>query len=116
MRTQSLAITAAVALTLGVASSGHAGAKAQKYTGCLAQGDSAKEFKLTNVNGGSDEYELVGGKGLKGHLGHKVEITGKPASAKTAAKAEGEKAESDAESTHQHLRVVSMKHVAETCP
>lgn len=116
MRTLSLSITAAVALVLAVTSNGYAGGKDEKYTGCLAQGDSAKEFKLTNVNGGTDEYELVGGKGLEGHVGHKVEITGKPVAAKSAAKAEGEKAESDAESTHQHLRVVSMKHVAETCP
>ena len=76
------------------------------YTGCLAAGDSDKEFKLTHVNGGEEEYELVGGKDLKNHIGHKVEVNGKLMPAK------GEKTEP----AHQHLRVASMKHVDATCP
>jgi hypothetical protein len=76
------------------------------YTGCLAAGDSDKEFKLTHVNGGAEEYELDGGKDLKNHIGHKVEIKGKLMAAK------GEKTEP----AHEHLSVASMKHVAATCP
>jgi hypothetical protein len=85
------------------------------YTGCLAAGDESGEYKLTNVNGGSDEYELIGGKGLKDHVGHKVEIKGSPVSAAAAKHAEkSEKGENEA--GHKHLRVASMKHVAATCP
>lgn len=76
------------------------------YTGCLAAGDSEKEFKLTHVNGGEDEYELVGGKDLKNHIGHKVEVKGELMPAK------GEKAEP----AHEQLHVSSMKHVDATCP
>jgi hypothetical protein len=103
MRVPFLTLCAGAVLILGMAST--AQAKSKSYTGCLAAGDSPKEFKLTNVDGGTDEYELVGGKGLKDHVGHKVEIKGKLA----AAKEKGEAA-------HQHLRVSSMKHIAETCP
>jgi hypothetical protein len=85
------------------------------YTGCLAASDEAGEFKLTHVNGGSDEYELLGGKDLKGHVGHKVEVKGSLVSAEEAKKAEkAEKGES--EGGHPHLRVTSMKHIAATCP
>lgn len=102
------------AAALLVATGAWAGKSASKFTGCLQQGDKANEFKLTNVNGGSEEYELLGGKGLKEHVGHKVEITGKKAPAKQAAKSEKEGMASEA--GHEHLRVGSMKHIAATCP
>jgi hypothetical protein len=82
------------------------GKSATKFTGCLVQGEKAGEFKLTHVNGGTEEYDLVGGEGLKEHLGHKVEIT--------AAKMEKEGAAEKA--SHEQLKVESMKHVAATCP
>jgi len=104
MRVPFLTLFAGAALLVGIAST--ADAKSKSYTGCLAQGDEPKEFKLTNVDGGSDEYELVGGKGLKAHVGHKVEVKG------TLAPAKGEKSEA----AHEHLRVTSMKHIAATCP
>ena len=93
MRSKLLAIVigAVIILAAGAWSGAHAaGAQgsAGKYTGCLAKGDGSNEFKLTNVDGGSGEYELVGGKDLKDHVGHKVEVTGKTLSAKHAAKAE----------------------------
>jgi hypothetical protein len=102
-----------MAAVLVVGSGALAHAKSKSYTGCLAAGDEAGEFKLTNVNGGSDEYELVGGKGLKDHVGHKVEIQGTKVATKAAHGAKGEKA---GEAQHQHLRVKSMRHVAATCP
>jgi hypothetical protein len=92
------------------------GGESVAYTGCLAAGDEAGEFKLTHVNGGSDEYELVGGKDLKGHVGHKVEVEGSLVSAKGAEHAEGEEEKGENEAAHQHLRVSSMKHIAATCP
>jgi hypothetical protein len=76
------------------------------YTGCLAAGDSEKEFKLTHVNGGEKEYELDGGKDLKNHVGHKVEVHGKLMPAK----------DEKAESAHEHLEVASMKHIDAKCP
>ena len=85
------------------------------YTGCLAAGDEAGEFKLTHVNGGSDEYELLGGKDLKDHVGHKVEVKGSLVSAEAAEHAEEEET-GESEAGHQHLRVSSMKHIAATCP
>jgi len=103
MRVRFLTVVAGAALVFAMAST--AQAKSKTYTGCLAAGDSPKAFKLTNVDGGTDEYELVGGKGLKDHVGHKVEVKGRLA----AAKEKGEAA-------HKHLRISSMKHVAATCP
>ena len=112
-----IVIGAAIIVAAGAWTGAHAaGAKgsAGKYTGCLAKGDGSNEFKLTNVDGGSGEYELIGGKDLKDHVGHKIEVTGKTLSAKHAAKAE--KSEAKEESSHQHLRVSSMRHIAATCP
>jgi ABC-type sugar transport system substrate-binding protein len=109
-------LSAVVAAALVIAFGAVAHAKSAKYTGCLAKGDEANEFKLTNVDGGSDEYELVGGgKDMKNHVGHKIEVTGVKMSSKSAEKAEhAEKGES--ESSHKHLRVKAMRHIAETCP
>jgi len=114
MRTMAVAIGLAAVLVLGVGALAHAKGKTGKsYTGCLAAGDATGEFKLTNVNGGSEEYELVGGKDLKDHVGHKVEIKGAKVAAKAAHAAKAEKA---GEAEHQHLRVTSMHHIAATCP
>ena len=127
MNNTMLAIGAAVGLMLATAawaadtaqaSSGKK-SSAGTYTGCLAKGDGPNEFKLTNVNGGSAEYELIGGKDLKDHVGHKVEVKGKEVGAKQAAKAEaasGSAEKGESEATHEHIRVSSMKHIAATCP
>jgi len=106
MRSAFLTTCAATALALGLVVPVYAAGKPATHTGCLAQGDEPKEFKLTNVDGGTEEYELVGGKDLKAHIGHKIEVKGKLAPAK------GEKSEA----AHEHLRVTSMKHLAATCP
>jgi hypothetical protein len=92
------------------------GGESVAYTGCLAAGDEAGEFKLTHVNGGADEYELLGGKDLKGHVGHKVEIKGSLVPAQAAEHAEEGEEEGENEAAHRHLRVSSMKHIAATCP
>ena len=113
-----IVIGTAIILGAGVWAGAHAAEKASagKHTGCLAKGDAPNEFKLTNVDGGSTEYELIGGKDLKDHVGHKVEVTGEALSAKLAAKAEKGEAKEAGESSHQHLRVSSMRHIAATCP
>ena len=63
MKNTMLAIGATVGLMLacgawavetGGASMGQK-SSAGTYTGCLAKGDGPNEFKLTNVNGGSEE-------------------------------------------------------------
>lgn len=119
-----LAAAAGLALATGAwaadtgASTGEK-ASSGTYTGCLAKGDGPNEFKLTNVNGGTEEYELIGGKDLKDHVGHKVEVEGKLVSAKRAAKLEkasGTAGTSESEAGHEHLGVSSMKHIAATCP
>ncbi len=106
MRHAFLTTCAATALAFGLVLPAYAAGKSATHTGCLAQGDEPKEFKLTNVDGGTGEYELVGGKNLKDHVGHKIQVKGKLAPAK------GEKSEA----AHEHLRVTSMKHLAATCP
>jgi hypothetical protein len=110
-----IALAAAALLVGGMSTFAHAKGEASgSYTGCLAKGDEAGTFKLTNVGDAKAEYELVGGgKDLAAHVGHKVEVTGTLVSAKEA-HAEGGKAASDV--GHEHLRVTSMKHVAATCP
>ena len=128
MNKATLAIAAAVGLMLATAAWGadtptastvHKKSSAGTYTGCLAKGDGPNEFKLTNVNGGSEEYELIGGKDLKDHVGHKVEVKGKEVAAKQAAKAEkasGAAEKGESEVGHEHIRVSSMRHIAATCP
>jgi hypothetical protein len=128
MNDTTLAIAAALGLTLATAawaadtvaaSTTHKKSSAGTYTGCLAKGDGPNEFMLTNVNGGSEEYELIGGKDLKDHIGHKVEVKGKEISAAQAEKAEkatGATEAGEEGAKHEHLRVSSMRHIAETCP
>jgi hypothetical protein len=120
-----IAATAGLMFATGAWAAGTAGTSTgQKssvgtYTGCLAKGDGPNEFKLTNVNGGSEEYELIGGKDLKDHVGHKVEVKGKEVAAKQAAKAEkasGAAEKGESEVGHEHIRVSSMRHIAATCP
>ncbi len=57
----------------------------------------------------------VRGKGvdLNAHLGHKVEITGEEAS--EADEKGGAKKEAK-ESSHKHVKVSSLRHIAATCP
>jgi hypothetical protein len=117
MRITLVAIALAATVVALVGASGPAQADAGKtasYTGCLAKGDEAGTFELTNVGEAKDEYELVGGgKDLEAHVGHKVEVKGSLISDKEAAAA-GHKTEG--ETAHKHLRVTSMSHIAASCP
>jgi hypothetical protein len=91
-------------------------AAAMTVTGCLGKGHEEGEFQLTHATGGDAiRYDLIAGKGvdLRSHLGHKVEITGEKATeAKETAGAAGAKKEPPRE----HLKVMSMKHIAAECP
>ena len=89
-------------------------------TGCLSNGDSAKEFLLTATDGST--WELRSDKvSLSEHVGHTVTATGAVShakmhnmkeDAKDAAKDSGMK-KSDAE--HGHLTVTDVKMVSESC-
>jgi len=93
---------------------------AHSMTGCLQKGEGTT-YTLTNVEGtGPKTVEIVGtasGVNLAPHVGHKIEITGTPVNAKTAARAEGAKgAEKKEERGEHHMRVQSMRMVAARCP
>src|SRR5213595_1074758 len=83
-------------------------------TGCLSQGDEAKEFSIKDDNGKTYGLFATRGVNLKPHLGHKVTVTGTPTKehegqAKHEAKA-GKTEESE------HLQVTNLKMVSTTCP
>lgn len=71
-------------------------------TGCLAKGDEAGTFKLTDVVGGPKLVVIAASTAnLSPHLGHKVEITGVSVPGK--------------DKTHT-MKVTALKHISATCP
>ncbi len=95
-------------------------ASVRDVTGCLAKGDSAKEFMLTGTDGST--WEVRSSKvDLAEHVGHTVTATGVVSNAtahnmkedaKDAAKDSGMKKTND---EHGHLTVTEVKMVRETC-
>jgi hypothetical protein len=95
-------------------------ANVRDVTGCLAKGDSAKEFMLTGNDGST--WEVRSSKvALAEHVGHTVTATGVVSNAtahnmkedaKDAAKDSGMK-KTDAE--HGHLTVTEVKMVSDSC-
>jgi hypothetical protein len=92
----------------------------RSITGCLAQGDSAKEFNLTADDGSTWEVRSSN-VSLAEHVGHKVTVTGVVAHAKAHNMKEdtkdmahdaGMKKEN---SEHGHLKVTDVKMVSESC-
>lgn len=74
-----IVVLAFAACTVGFGARAQAqGAPAEhSMTGCLAQGDQAGTFKLTNLEKGPKEVVIAESTAnLTPHLGHKVEITG----------------------------------------
>ncbi|HTM26581.1 MAG TPA: hypothetical protein VL225_15395 [Vicinamibacterales bacterium] len=121
-------LAAALAVTLSAARTDAASkphqkkaAAAHSMTGCLAKGDEANTYKLTNVAGkGPKTVELIEAPStidLNAHVGHKVTITGTTVSPKAAAKAEGTtgKANVKGEATEHHMKVTGLKMVSESC-
>jgi hypothetical protein len=71
-------------------------------TGCLAKGDDAGTFKLTNLEKGPKEVVIAETTAnLTPHLGHKVEITGVAVPGKDKA---------------HTMKVTAVKMISATCP
>ena len=95
-------------------------ADVRDVTGCLAKGDSAKEFLLTGNDGST--WEVRSSKvDLAEHVGHTVTATGVVSNAamhnmkedaKDVAKDSGMKKD---DSEHGHLKVTAVKMVSESC-
>jgi hypothetical protein len=89
-------------------------------TGCLSQGDSAKEFKLTGEDGST--WEVRSSKAsLAEHVGHKVTVTGVVSNAtahnmkedtKDMAHDTGMKKSNE---EHGHLKATDVQMVSESC-
>jgi hypothetical protein len=93
----------------------------RSITGCLSQGDSAKEFLLTASDGSTWELRNSSAVSLTPHVGHEVKVTGAVSNAKAhnmkedaqdAAKDSGMK-KSNAE--HGHLRPTDVQMISDTC-
>jgi hypothetical protein len=111
--------------------------KTVTLTGCLAKGETADSFTLTNARmGGSATgttgekaagkeaaaatYQLSPGKvqKLEAHVGHTVEITGTldaSPSAKSGASSDTAASASKGKAPAQHVTVTGMKHISGTC-
>jgi hypothetical protein len=96
-------------------------AEVRSITGCLAKGDSAKEYVLTGSDGSTWEVHSNNVVNLADHVGHTVTLKGVVENAKahnlkedakTAATDTGVK-KNDTE--HGHLKVTSVKMVSESC-
>ena len=130
-------LAAACAFAVGADAGANKGGT-KTLTGCLQKGTEAGTFMLTNVTGGptatNKEWELIGAPAtlkLDEHVGHKVSVTGSVVGAGAAEKIEHKtstttttgtgktettKTSMSEESTHRHLKVSGLKHVAATCP
>jgi hypothetical protein len=92
----------------------------RSITGCLAQGDSAKEFNLTADDGSTWEVRSSN-VSLADHVGHKVTVTGVVGHAKAHNMKEDTKdmahdAGMKKENTeHGHLKVTDVKMVSDSC-
>ncbi len=89
-------------------------------TGCLSQGDNAKEFTLTGENGST--WEIHSSRvALARHVGHTVTVTGVVAHAMVHnMKEDAKDAAADADikknnTEHGHLTVTRLKMVSESC-
>jgi hypothetical protein len=99
-----IVIWAFAAFTLGFTVRSQAqGAPAEhSMTGCLATGDDAGTFKLTNLEKGPKEVLITETTAnLTPHLGHKVEITGVVVPGKDKA---------------HTMKVTAVKMISPTCP
>jgi hypothetical protein len=78
------------------------GAPEHSMTGCLAKGDDAGTFKLTDLEKGPKEVVIAESTAnLAPHLGHKVEITGVSVPGKDKA---------------HTMKVTAVKMISSTCP
>jgi hypothetical protein len=93
---------AACVLGFGVRAEAQGAPAEHSMTGCLAKGDDAGTFKLTNLEKGPKEVIIAETTAnLTPHLGHKVEITGVAVPGK--------------DKTHT-MKVTAVKMISSTCP
>ena len=82
--------------------------KPHDMTGCLAKGDMAGQYKLTDLEKGPKTVDILEVdkevKGMDAHLGHRVTITGTAVDKPKDGKGE------------HYMRITAFKHVAPTCP
>ena len=115
-----LACTASVWVMSDDSSEAKGKSDTRSITGCLAQGDSAKEFNLTADDGSTWEVRSSNVL-LAEHVGHKVTVTGVVAHAKAHNMKEDTKdmahdAGMKKENTeHGHLKATDVKMVSESC-
>jgi len=108
-----------------VAQDSDSGAKSKNevrsITGCLSQGDNAKEYLLASSDGSTWEVRSNNAVDLSSHVGHTIEAKGVVTNAKMhnmkedakdMAKDSGMK-KSDTE--HGHLKVTSVRMVSDSC-
>jgi hypothetical protein len=94
--------------------------KTRTLTGCLAQGDDAKEFNLVTGKGGTWEIKSDS-VDLAPHVGHTVTVTGVVANAemhgmKEDAKEEAKEHGMDKKAEeHGHLTATDVKMVSDSC-
>jgi hypothetical protein len=113
-------LTASVGLARGNNNAQKSKSEVRTITGCLSQGDSAKEFTLTGENGST--WEIRSSRvALAKHVGHTVTVTGVVAHAMAHnMKEDAKDAAADADikkdnSEHGHLTVTRLKMVSESC-
>ncbi len=113
-------LTASVGFARGNNNAQKSKSEVRTITGCLSQGDNAKEFTLTGENGST--WEIHSSRvALARHVGHTVTVTGVVAHAMVHnMKEDAKDAAADADikknnTEHGHLTVTRLKMVSESC-
>lgn len=90
-------------------------AEVRTVSGCLSQGDSADEFKLTGADGSTWEIRSKTVK-LAAHVGHTVKVTGnvRTPDAHAAKEKVKDAVDSDAKE-HGHLNATGVDMVSDSC-
>src|SRR5215475_13302884 len=100
----------AIAITFASIAGAQSSPKEHSMTGCLEKAPD-NGYMLTNVEGqGPKTVGIVSSSAdLAPHVGHKIEVTGTPVSAKEA------EAEKTAKAPH-YMRLTAVKMIARSCP
>jgi hypothetical protein len=93
----------------------------RSITGCLSQGDSAKEFLITAADGSTWELRNSSAASLTPHVGHQVKVTGTVSNAKAHnMKEDAKDAATDSgmkkgNAEHGHLKPTDVQMISDTC-
>jgi hypothetical protein len=91
-------------------------AKVRKITGCVAKGDSEKEYQITTPGGNTWEVRTNDAVDLATHVGHTVTVTGTVNNADAhGAKEKTKEKTMDNPNEHGHLTPTGVKMVSESC-